>query len=155
MFEDSNLQVSLWIGGKRIGGKTQREYRCTVYPLDSNVPDLGIPDFPRLPGIYIFTMTLSSRNKYPSIYIGQTKNLEDRFGGHSQLDCIRREQAACLHVYATGFEQEPALNLASKDVREEVECDLQSHYQVLCPDRKWVDPWGNKLLEGGEYLPLL
>ena len=158
MFEDSNLRVSLWIGGKTQrdhSGEYKREYRCTVYPLDPNIPNLDIPDLPSLPGIYIFSKALSSSNRYPSLYIGQTKNLEDRFDSHCQLDCIRRKQAACLHIYATGFEQKPALDLTSKKVREEIECDLQSNYQVFCPDWEWLGPWGNGLLVGGVPAPPL
>ena len=158
MLENSNLPVSQWAGAN-----TKRVYRCTVYPLNPTLRDLGIPDFEDspspLPGIYIFSKSLrkSSRyphNKhYPSIYIGQTEDLKKRFDNHCQLECIRSKEGTCFHVYITGFEQKPALDLNEKDVREEIECDLQNKYQALCPRWKYQTSQGVALLVGGVSAP--
>lgn len=154
MFEDSNLQFSLWTGDK-----TQRVYKCIVHPLDPTLPNLDIPDFECLPAVYIFSKALSfirqypypHGHQYPSIYIGETGDLNDRFNRrrHHRLACLRDKQAAYLHVFRAKAGLEPKLDLSVCCVRREIECDLKNSYQVLCPRPRGIDLEKGELRIGG------
>ena len=72
-------------------------YEFGVYPLDEN------PEFPALPGIYIFTKRYLNEHgeyKHNILYIGETHSFEQRLvDSHEKWPCTHNRGANCVCLY--------------------------------------------------------
>ncbi len=70
-------------------GKSGRKYLYWVYKLPLNIRDD--------PGNYIFAKE-NSPGKWTPVYIGETKDLSERFDDHHKMPCIEQNGATHIHV---------------------------------------------------------
>ena len=102
---NNNTPTCNWVGA------SGKNYKYFIYSIP--------PDFNNgQPGNYIF-VKLSNDQKWIPIYIGETKDLGERFDGHHKMSCIKRKGATHIHVH---------LNFGGEDVRKKEEQDLLDHY---------------------------
>lgn len=72
------------------------KYKFNVYSRDSN--------FKALAAVYFFTKRIKKSNgRYnhsKHVYVGQTKDLSERFDDHHKMPCIKRNGAnsICIHT---------------------------------------------------------
>jgi hypothetical protein len=93
-------------------GRSGNTYTYYVYEIGANLKAEG--------GNYIFAKSVSG--KWSPVYIGQTKDLSERFDDHHKASCIRGERATHLHAH---------LN-ARKDDRLSEESDLIANFTTSC-----------------------
>jgi len=95
-------------------GKSGTKYGYWIYKLP--------PNFVRKPGNYIFAKQNAAGN-WIAIYIGETKELDERFDNHHKMLCIKKHGAT--HILAH-------VNTSGKDARLAEEADLVSQYNPPC-----------------------
>jgi hypothetical protein len=77
-------QTCNWIG------KSRKTYEYYIF----NLP----PNLKAIPGNYIFTKQ-NDQGKWVPVYIGETKDLSERFNNHHKTTCINRKGATHLHAH--------------------------------------------------------
>ena len=70
-------------------GKSGRKYLYWVYKLPLNIRND--------PGNYIFAKEISP-GKWTPVYIGETKDLSERFDDHHKMPCIEQNGSTHIHV---------------------------------------------------------
>jgi len=95
-------------------GISGRENRYEIFPIGRS--------FKALPGNYIFAKETSPGTFVP-IYIGQTKNLSERFDDHHKMPCIKRNGATHIHV---------RINNGGENARLAEERDLIRRWNPRC-----------------------
>ena len=101
----NNTPTCNWIG------KSGNSYKYHIYKLP--------PNFKNASGNYIFTK-LNTNNKWVPIYIGETKDLSERFDDHHKMPCIKRKGVTHIHAH---------LNQEGEVARRQEESDLLDNYQ--------------------------
>jgi hypothetical protein len=86
----TTTQTSNWVG------KSGKTYTYCVYPLGTS--------FKEEPGNYIYAKEISP-GRWVAKYIGQTKNLNQRLGGHEKEACAKRNGATHIHAHISADEQ--------------------------------------------------
>ena len=98
-------------------GKSGKTYRYWIHPLP--------PNFKAAAGNYIFAKETSPGNgKWLPIYIGETKDLSERFDDHHKMGCIKRNGAMHIHAHTNDNEQ----------ARLDEEADLIANWNPPCND---------------------
>ena len=95
-------------------GESGKTYRYWVY-------ELGMT-FGSSPGNYIFARE-TEPGKFRPIYIGQTGDLSERFDGHHQMPCIRRNGATHICAHKSGTDE------ATRKAEED---DLIARWAPVC-----------------------
>lgn len=95
-------------------GKSGTKYGYHVYKLP--------PDFAHKPGNYIFAKKNAAGN-WVAVYIGQTKELDERFDNHHKMPCIKKSGATHIHAH---------LNSNGEKARLAEEADLVAKYSPPC-----------------------
>jgi hypothetical protein len=93
-------------------GDSGDEYEFEVYALDANFDSIGA----------VYAVTRKEGDEHVVLYVGQTGDLSDRFGGHHKSECFDEKDADCLCVHQDG----------NKDSRLKKESDLISRYHPTC-----------------------
>ena len=77
-------------------GKSGRSYTYYIYPR-------GTQFTPEQPGNYIHAKE-TSPHKFSPVYIGQTKDLNERLSNHEKRECVNKHGAThvCVHINAGG-----------------------------------------------------
>ena len=124
-----------------LAGKSGLPYRLVLVEKDDHVQgeysegweEGGETKLPEVPGIYVFLKQIRSKIGYKwfPIYIGRTKNLNDRvykdFSSHHKKDCIEDHGATHIGVYID--------NMNIKSNRKTAEKDLIEEYCPPCNDQ--------------------
>jgi hypothetical protein len=97
-------------------GKSGREYEYGTYPIGTS--------FKQVRGNYIFSKKTSSGYWVP-LYIGQTKNLDQRLENHEKEACAESNGATHIHVH---------INTEDEKARLDEEQDLILRWQPPCND---------------------
>jgi len=71
-------------------GNSGQKYLYYIYPIDAS--------FKKEAGNYIFAKE-SKPNYWISVYIGQTKNLDQRIENHEKEECAKRNGATHIHAH--------------------------------------------------------
>lgn len=102
-----DTQTILW------PGESGTKYKYWIYPIGKQLAAKG--------GNYIFAKK-NAKGHWVPIYIGQTKNLNERFDNHHKADCINRNGATHIHAH---LEPSEAARLAE-------ETDLVRRWKPPC-----------------------
>ena len=97
-------------------GKSGTPYTFELYTLDSN--------FEKDSAVYIFTRRYQHDEenvKHDKIYIGQTKDISQRFDNHHKADCIDKHKANCIGIH-----------WCDESDLEEIERDLLLNHKTKC-----------------------
>jgi hypothetical protein len=78
----------------KLKGKSGEEYAFSVYPLDQGFKAVGA----------VYAVTRRHKNKkgeysHDVIYVGETRNLSERFEDHHKIDCFKEHDANCICVH--------------------------------------------------------
>ncbi len=98
-------------------GASGKEYKYWIY-------DIGYDGFDAVPANYIFTKE-TTPNTHRAIYIGETKDISERFDDHHKMPCITRNGATHIHAHKSS---------SSKEIRCEEEKDLIDNWNPVCND---------------------
>lgn len=85
-----------------------------------NIHNIDV-DFKEVPGNYIFAQ--KSIGIWKAIYIGETKNLNDRHENHEKRECALRNGATHIHSH---------INYNGESERKLEESDLVKKHQPIC-----------------------
>ena len=98
----------------KLTGKSGTTYTHFIYPISQA--------FEAESGNYAF-LKRNASGRYGVIYVGETKDLSERFGDHHKMPCIKGAGAThlCVHVNDNG-----------KDNRLREESDLVQNYNPCC-----------------------
>ena len=107
MITETQIQTILW------PGESGLKYKYSIHSIEAN--------FPEKAGNYIFAKETSPGSWKP-IYIGQTKNLNERLENHEKEACAKRSGATHIHAH---------LNPNQSDRLSE-ETDLIRHWNPVC-----------------------
>ena len=104
-------------------------YEFEIYPMSR----FGSFDcLESVEAVYVFARQKSNK-KFRAVYIGETKNVDDRLDeDHHQIDCIREKKATHIFIYRD--EEDPLLEEAY--YRRIIEDDLM-HYRPECQPDRW------------------
>jgi len=94
-------------------GTSGKKYGYWVYKLP--------PNFAHKPGNYIFAK-VNSAGKWEPLYIGQTKELDERFDNHHKMQKIKLHGATHIHAHTNSAGEQERLNeessvVAARDAR--------------------------------------
>jgi predicted GIY-YIG superfamily endonuclease len=76
-------------------GKSGQQYLYHIYPINSSFKEEG--------GNYIFAKE-TTPNHWSPVYIGQTKNLNQRLENHEKEKCATRNGATHIHAHLNNTE---------------------------------------------------
>ena len=96
-----------------VNGQSGAQYDFEVYPWGTSFNQVG--------GLYLVLKKQPVGN-YGILYIGQTRNLSDRFDSHHQAQCFNSNGKTHIAVCGEGSEQK----------RLAIETDLIRKYQTSC-----------------------
>ena len=98
-------------------GSSGKSYSFVVYPFDTS--------FKQVAAIYVVSRRYKSNNgshSHDTLYIGQTDNLPERFGGHHKAYCFENHNANAICIHQAG----------SKQARLNIESDLLENHNPVC-----------------------
>jgi excinuclease UvrABC nuclease subunit len=95
-----------------VRGASGREYEFMVYPWEEKFNPVG--------GVYL--VLRKQIGNYGILYIGQTKDLSERFDDHHKQNCFDRNARTHIGVRVVTTEKE----------RLAIECDLLRNYKTAC-----------------------
>ncbi len=98
-------------------GKSGKTYVYWIYPIGHGMHEKA--------GNYLFAKETKPGNWLP-VYIGQTKNLDQRLENHEKEECATRNGATHIHAH---------LNADGEAVRKAEERDLILHWQPVCNEQ--------------------
>jgi hypothetical protein len=96
-----------------LAGASGAKYNFEVFRLDTS--------FNPVAAVYAVTRR-DSNGQHTVVYIGQTRNLPERFDDHHKEMCFRRHSANCICVHGEGSERR----------RLAIEADLIANYAPPC-----------------------
>jgi hypothetical protein len=98
-------------------GKSGKQYQYWIHPIGTT--------FKEQPGNYIYAKE-TQPGHWKSLYIGQTKNLNERLEDHEKEACAKRQGATHIHEHING-NGEPARRAEEKDLvlKEQPPCNDQ------------------------------
>ncbi len=105
-------------GTVTFNGKSGR-YAFTVHSFDTSFIAVG--------AVYFITRRHKKTNngqKHIRIYVGETRDLSERFADHHKKDCFDEHKANCICVYREDSESK----------RLKIEKDLKDNYIPPCND---------------------
>lgn len=120
MLSDTNRTLDL-------KGNSGLTYRFSLYTFDSfdDLKDSFRADYPAL---YLFTRRTLGQGTFNHdlIYIGETGDLSTRFDNHHKEQCIKRNGANCIGIFAAS---------RIEYTRKNQERDLLFNYDFPCNDQ--------------------
>jgi len=81
-------------------GSSGAKYKFDIYEIGTN--------FNSLPGNYVFSKE-TKPGMWAPIYIGQTKDLSERFNDHHKMEMITRHGATHIHVHDNHYGEQARL----------------------------------------------
>jgi len=105
------------LGSVTFTGSSGKKYKFNAYPINTEFEAFG--------AVYLFTKRYKNSSgdyNHIDIYIGQTKNISERFENHHAMPCIKRNDANCICIY----------NESSESKRLDIEKDLIDNYNPPC-----------------------
>lgn len=97
-------------------GESGKEYKYWIYPLGTT--------FKQVPGNYVFARE-TEPDIFTEIYIGQTKDLSERFDNHHKMPCILKNKATHICAHTSSDDEEE---------RRAEEDDLVERWNPVCND---------------------
>lgn len=107
------------IGTYEVAGISGKKYSFDIYQYDSTWKEVAV--------VYVVTKRVQNPKgggSHTNIYVGETGNLKERFGGHHKSDCFTNNGANCLSV----------LHESSEDRRLAIESDILDGGTWPCND---------------------
>jgi len=95
-------------------GKSGHKYGYWIHPIGT--------EFKKVPGNYIFAKE-TRPSRWRPLYIGQTKNLDERLETHEMEECAERNGATHIHAHTSSSDE---------DVRRAEEADLITKWKPIC-----------------------
>lgn len=119
----------------KLTGSTGSTYEVEVYPMSKFG---SFFDLDEIEAVYMFvritTDAQTRKRKFRAVYVGETKDVNDRLReGHHRIADIRKRAATHIFIYR----DEEDASLESEDGRRFIENDLIQRYRPLCQKERW------------------